>query len=75
MLQAVSAQGVAGTYTDPDTGIIFQTETIPDGAVNQGLTNGGYTVGMALPANAATVDSKEYIGIIVSYSFSKCYEC
>jgi hypothetical protein len=61
VLQAVSAQGTVGTYTDPDTGIIFQTETVPDGTVI-----GGFTVGMALPADAATVDSKEYIGLIVS---------
>lgn len=66
VLQAVSAQGVAGDYTDPGTGIIFRTQTIPNGSPNQGLSTGGYTVGLALPANAATVDSTEYIGMIVS---------
>jgi hypothetical protein len=71
VLQGVSAQGVAGTYTDADTGIIFATQTIPDGNPSQGLTTGGFTVGLALPANAATVDATEYIGMIVSYSPQK----
>ncbi|KAL5351186.1 hypothetical protein ACLOAV_003037 [Pseudogymnoascus australis] len=68
VLQAVSGQGVAGTYTDPDTGIIFATQTIPDGNPTQGLTKGGFTVGLALPANAATVDATEYIGMIIGSS-------
>lgn len=38
---------------------------IPSGDPLQGLTDGGYTFGLALPANAATVDTKEYIGLIV----------
>ncbi|KFY05536.1 hypothetical protein V492_08470 [Pseudogymnoascus sp. VKM F-4246] len=68
VLQAVSAQGTAGTYTDPDTGIIFATQTIPDGNPLQGLTKGGYTVGLALPADAATVDATEYIGLLIGSS-------
>ncbi|KFY32079.1 hypothetical protein V493_00537 [Pseudogymnoascus sp. VKM F-4281 (FW-2241)] len=61
VFQAVSAQGTAGTYTDPDTGIIFSTQSYADGAG----TAGGFTVGMALPANAASVDATEYIGMII----------
>ncbi|KFY93060.1 hypothetical protein V500_03924 [Pseudogymnoascus sp. VKM F-4518 (FW-2643)] len=68
VLQAVSAQGVAGTYTDADTGIIFATQTIPDGNPAQGYSKGGYTVGLALPADAATVDATEYIGLIIGSS-------
>ncbi|KFY46354.1 hypothetical protein V494_00482 [Pseudogymnoascus sp. VKM F-4513 (FW-928)] len=68
VLQAASAQGTAGTYTDPDTGIIFATQTIPDGNPLQGLTKGGYTVGLALPADAATVDATEYIGLLIGSS-------
>lgn len=71
VLQAVSGQGVAGTYTDADTGIIFATQTIPDGNPAQGLTRGGFTVGLALPADAATVDATEYIGMIVCAKLSK----
>lgn len=71
VLQAVSAQGVAGTYTDEDTGIIFATQTIPDGAPLSGYTTGGFTVGLALPANAATVDATEYIGLIVRCSIKR----
>ncbi|KFY27341.1 hypothetical protein V493_03549 [Pseudogymnoascus sp. VKM F-4281 (FW-2241)] len=70
VLQAVSAQGVAGKYTDEDTGIIFATQTIPDGTAAQGLTKGGFTVGLALPADAATVDATEYIGMIIGSSTS-----
>ena len=30
------------------------------------VSQGGFTFGIALPGNAATVDSHEYIGLIVS---------
>lgn len=30
------------------------------------VSSGGYTFGIALPANALTVDSTDYIGLIVS---------
>lgn len=71
VLQAVSAQGVAGTYTDEDTGIIFATQTIPNGSPLSGYTTGGFTVGLALPADAATVDATEYIGLIVRFSIKR----
>ncbi len=54
-----------GTYKDAKTGITFATEVIPNGDPNSGYSAGGYTGGMILPPNAATVDSHEYIGIIV----------
>ncbi|KAK2775512.1 hypothetical protein FQN52_003981 [Onygenales sp. PD_12] len=50
----------AGSYTDPETGIIFGTQTIADSQ-----TTGGLMLGWALPEDAATVDATEYIGIIV----------
>ncbi|KAI2625839.1 hypothetical protein GGR54DRAFT_654226 [Hypoxylon sp. NC1633] len=40
-------------YTDPDTGIEFAT-----------WTQGGQTIGMALPEDALTTDASEYIGIL-----------
>lgn len=58
-------------YTEPNTGFTFFISTEADGAVSgdgefSETTLGGYTYGVALPANAATVDSTEYIGLIVS---------
>lgn len=43
-------------YTDPKTGIQFSTWT----------EDSGYTYGFALPGDALTKDSTEYIGILVS---------
>jgi cellobiose dehydrogenase (acceptor) len=54
------AQSTLGTYTDPETGIVFSTSQISDT-----VTEGGFTWGFALPPDAETVDSTEYIGIIV----------
>ena len=59
VIQAVSGQTI-GKFTDADTGIIFATTTFTDAA-----TKGGFTWGIALPANAATVDATEYVGMIV----------
>lgn len=55
----VSAQ-VSGTYTDPESGIIFATTYI-----DSSQTAPGFTLGIALPPNAATVSSNDYIGLIV----------
>jgi cellobiose dehydrogenase (acceptor) len=57
-----------GMYTEPTTGISFYTSMEADGASTGSFTTttlGGFTFGMALPGNAATVDSYEYIGLIV----------
>lgn len=59
-----------GTYTEPNTGIIFYTSYEVNGTVEGdgefSLTSwGGFTFGIALPENALTVDSFEYIGLIV----------
>jgi len=69
---AVLAQDFAthGMYTEPTTGISFYTSVEGNGAVTgdgefSQTSVGGFTFGVALPGDAATVDSSEYIGIIV----------
>jgi cellobiose dehydrogenase (acceptor) len=69
---AVSAQDYAthGRYTEPSTGITFYTSTEVNGTVDgdgdmSTVSLGGFTFGTVLPANAATVDTYEYIGLIV----------
>lgn len=60
--------GVKGYLTEPVTGITFWTTTFPNGTLGGWgslYSNGGYTFGIALPENAATVDSADYIGILV----------
>lgn len=55
--------GQSGTpvvYTDPDTGIVFDTWKIPAGTVT-----GGMTFGVALPSDALTTDATEFIGYLV----------
>jgi len=71
-VQSVLAQnpnyGVKGYYTEPNTGINFWATTFPNGtATGWGSTNslGGYTFGLALPENAATVNSADYLGLLV----------
>ena len=59
-----------GTYTEPNTGIIFYTSTEANGTVTgdgefSETSLGGFTFGIALPENALTVDSFDYIGLIV----------
>ncbi|PQE24748.1 cellobiose dehydrogenase protein [Rutstroemia sp. NJR-2017a WRK4] len=68
----VSAQDFAthGYYTEPNTGITFYTSTEVNGTiVGDGelslVSQGGYTFGMALPPSATTVDSYDYIGLII----------
>ena len=60
-----------GYYTEPNTGITFYTSYEPNGTiVGDGefseVSWGGYTFGIALPPSALTVDSFDYIGLIVS---------
>lgn len=54
-------------YTDPDTGITFDTWT-----VSETLSTGGFTFGMALPSDALTTDSSEFIGYLVCGSIYLC---
>ncbi|KAG9229698.1 putative cellobiose dehydrogenase [Amylocarpus encephaloides] len=59
-----------GTYTEPNTNITFFTSYQTNGTVTGSgifslVSNGGFTFGMTLPPNAATVDSHEYIGLII----------
>jgi len=47
-------------YQDPDTGIVFDTWTADDS-----LTQGGLTVGLALPSDALETDASEFLGYLV----------
>ncbi|KAL4912248.1 hypothetical protein BDW62DRAFT_206673 [Aspergillus aurantiobrunneus] len=53
------------SYTDPDTGIVFDTWTIAPTSSAAGLT-----FGVALPEDALTVDADEFIGYISCNSAS-----
>ncbi|KAK2760175.1 hypothetical protein FQN54_002242 [Arachnomyces sp. PD_36] len=59
-LPGALAQATLGTYTDPETGIVFSTSEVSDTT-----SEGGFTWGFALPPDAETVDATEYIGIII----------
>jgi cellobiose dehydrogenase (acceptor) len=76
VIQAVLAQDFAahGHYTEPNTGITFYTSTETNGVVEgdgefSTVSAGGYTFGIALPESALTVDSYDYIGLIVSITY------
>ncbi|CRG92446.1 Cellobiose dehydrogenase [Talaromyces islandicus] len=62
---SMSLQGCLGqdstpiVYKDPDTGIVFDTWTASDK-----VTNGGLTLGLALPSDALKTDATEFIGYI-----------
>ncbi|KAK2762738.1 hypothetical protein FQN54_000912 [Arachnomyces sp. PD_36] len=56
----LAQQAEQGTYTDPDTGIIFQTNTF-----DNTVTEGGFTWGWALPEDAADAPATEYLGYVV----------
>uniref|UniRef100_L7JP18 CBM1 domain-containing protein n=1 Tax=Pyricularia oryzae (strain P131) TaxID=1143193 RepID=L7JP18_PYRO1 len=68
-LQPSLAQGpLPQVYTDPETGIVFNTWSATDGPI-QGegygsVSLGGFTFGMALPSDALTVDANEFIGYL-----------
>jgi cellobiose dehydrogenase (acceptor) len=69
----VTAQDFAthGYYTEPNTNVTFYTSSEANGTITgdgefSQVSFGGFTFGLALPPNALTVDSHEYIGLIVS---------
>jgi hypothetical protein len=72
VIHAVLAQDFAshGHYTEPNTGITFYTSYETNGTITgdgefSTVSWGGYLWGVAFPDTALTVDSYEYIGIIV----------
>lgn len=54
-------------YTDPDTGITFDTWIVPNKNTGSSGTYGGLTFGVALPSDALEVDADEFIGILVTH--------
>ncbi|KAL5332947.1 hypothetical protein BJX70DRAFT_392562 [Aspergillus crustosus] len=56
---ALSQSSTPTLYTDPDTGIVFDTWTVPSSTTAAGLT-----FGVALPQDADTTDSTEFIGYL-----------
>ncbi|KAH6624220.1 cellobiose dehydrogenase [Chaetomium sp. MPI-SDFR-AT-0129] len=59
---SVFAQNNApNTFTDPDSGIVFNSWGIADGGAQ---TQGGFTFGVALPSDALTKDAEEFIGYL-----------
>lgn len=61
-VQNVIAQSsTAVVYTDPETGITFDTWPVPSTS-----TTGGMTFGLALPSDALTTDADELVGYLVS---------
>ncbi|KAH8672005.1 putative cellobiose dehydrogenase [Tricladium varicosporioides] len=71
VIGTVVAQDFAahGTYTDSKSGIQFYTSYEVNGTITGSgemstVSLGGFTFGMALPADAATKDASEYIGYI-----------
>ncbi len=69
-----SAQDFAthGVYTEPNTGITFYTSSEINGTITgdgelSTVSWGGFTFGMALPPTALTIDTHEYIGLIVGF--------
>lgn len=73
VVASVLAQGpdvaVHGYYIEPNTGITFYTSSAIDGPYEgddfSPTSVGGFTFGMALPPSALTVNSYDYIGLIV----------
>ncbi|AEO69014.1 7e45c51e-662f-416f-b7f7-870b6473ba8f [Thermothielavioides terrestris] len=58
---ALAQNSVPVTFTDPSTGIVFNSWGLPNGSAE---TQGGYTFGVALPSNALTTDATEFIGYL-----------
>ncbi|RYP93295.1 hypothetical protein DL770_000584 [Monosporascus sp. CRB-9-2] len=63
--QCLGQSGTPTVYTDPDTGITFDTWIVPDRNSAPRGTFGGMTFGVALPSDALEVDADEFIGILV----------
>ena len=55
------------TFTDPDSGVVFNTWGIPNGGAQ---TQGGFTFGVALPEDALSTDADEFIGYLVRWRIS-----
>ena len=67
VLQACLAQSSIPTlFTEPNTGIRFDTWTVAVSSFSAGLT-----FGMALPEDALSTDATEFIGYLVYPLFSK----
>ncbi len=62
-IHGVSGQ-TQGSYTDAATGISFATWVVPGSTIN---STTDLVMGFALPPDAATVNSHDYIGLIVSF--------
>ena len=80
VIRAALAQDIAthGYYTEPNTGIVFYTSSETNGNITgdgefSSVSWGGYTWGIALPENALTVNSYDYIGLIVSLKKGAVY--
>ncbi|KAK4240569.1 carbohydrate-binding module family 1 protein [Achaetomium macrosporum] len=58
---ALAQNNAPVTFTDPSTGIVFNSWGIANGSPQ---TQGGYTFGMALPSNALSTDATEFIGYL-----------
>ncbi|CAI7586499.1 unnamed protein product [Penicillium glandicola] len=65
---SIAQSGTPVAYTDPDTGITFDTWT-----VSETLSEGGYTFGMALPSDALTTDATEFIGYLLCSSHNSTF--
>ena len=64
MLQSCWAKsGAPVAYTDSETGITFDTWSVP-----AGTGTGGLVFGVALPGSALTTDATEFIGYLVRTS-------
>ncbi|KAJ5822840.1 Cellobiose dehydrogenase cytochrome [Penicillium robsamsonii] len=60
---SMAQSGAPVAYTDPDTGIAFDTWSVPES-----LSKGGFTFGIALPSDALTKDATEFIGYLLCSS-------
>ncbi|GKT44994.1 uncharacterized protein ColSpa_05175 [Colletotrichum spaethianum] len=68
LFDGVAAQSSTPTiYTDPGTGIVFNTWS-----ASTAQTAGGMTYGFALPQDALTTDANEYVGYLLTLAFQQC---
>lgn len=59
---ALAQNNAPVTFTDADSGIIFNSWSIANGAPQ---TQGGFKFGVALPEDALTTDASEFLGYLV----------